>query len=159
MRWPALLSAIVLLAGCYMPSPAGQQAVLPEPTSGTGAQQREAADAALGYLAMIDRGEFEQTWDRSGPALQGISSRFAWVGMLRLTHKARAPVGGRQVEGLGFSTQVDTRAPRGEYVTVRFRSGTAQASTTEQVVMQKHQDRWKIVGYFISRHASVQVGG
>jgi len=158
-RWFALCLAVAALTGCYVQLPSEPQAALPEPTSGTHAQQQEAAHAALGYLTMIDHGQFEQTWDRSGPALQDISNRLAWVNMLEVTHKTLGPTRPRQVAGLDFSTQVDTRAPPGEYVTVQFRSGTEQASTTEQVVMQKHDDQWKIVGYFITRRANLQASG
>jgi hypothetical protein len=65
------------------------------------------------------------------------------------------------LEGIGFSTRIDARVPVGDYVAVQFKHATTSenVTTTEKVVMERHQSEWKIVGYFVGRHTEYGRGG
>ena len=149
--WITAFSALLLmLAGCTVSFPPPQQADLPEPSAGSPSQQAEAAAAAREYLAMIDIGDYDETWERSGSALRDTTNRFVWTNMLKATRRSLGIDADRQVDG---STQPDAGVPVGEYVLVQFKSKSGNATATEKVVMQREQGAWKIVGYFITKRA------
>lgn len=80
-----------------------------------------------------------------------------WVNTLKLTRNIPLPQG-RELQGIGFNTRVDARAPEGEYALVEFVRRAGDTTATEKVVMQKHESRWMIVGYFVNKRVNL-VGG
>lgn len=151
-----LCVCLLLLAGCTVSyQPGGSP--LPQPTAGTQAQRDEAERAAREYLGMLDRGEYDATWENAGPALRAQSSRFVWVNTMKLARKALSTPPERTVGNIGFTPKVDANAPVGEYAFAVFEGTAGSAATTERVVLQKEQARWKIVGYFM--YSKVKLGG
>lgn len=152
------LTFLFLLAACTVSySPDGQTS-LPAPTPGTPAQQQEAVAAAREYTAMIDDGQYSRTWERAGPTLKGMTNEFVWTTMLKAAGKLIGGRPTRQVEGLGFTTQVDVGGPVGDYAVVLFKSRSGQLTLSEKVVMQKVGDAWLIVGYFVEKHRTFAAG-
>ena len=152
------LICMLLLTACNVSFSPGEASDLPEPTGGTKTQQLEAEAAARRYLAMIDGGDFQGTWDHSGPAIRAQSGEFAWKNMLKLTAKTLGGASERELEGFGFSTRIDTSVPVGEYVLVQFKNTSGSVTTAEKVVMQKDQSEWKIIGYFVTKRAEYRPG-
>jgi hypothetical protein len=152
------LLCMLLLTACNVSFSTGGTSALPEPTAGTAEQRLEAEAAARSYLGMIDREEFQRTWDQSGPALRAQSSEFAWKNMLKLAVKTLGSSRQRELDGCGFSTRIDASVPEGEYVLVQFKSASGSTTTTEKMVMQKDQSQWKIIGYFVTKHAEYRPG-
>jgi len=153
------IAAVLLLTGCNVSFSSGdKKSSSPESTVGSPEQQKEAEAAARAYLSMIDRKEYEQTWKLVGPALRSQTSKFAWVNTLKVTRKALDPGKKRNLEGFGFSKQIDPSVPVGEYVLVQFNEIAGAVTTTEKVVMQKDQSKWKIIGYFIYKKSQFGAG-
>ena len=153
------IAALLLLTGCNVSFSSGEKnSGTPESTAGSPEQQKEAEAAARAYLSMIDQKEYEKTWELTGPALRSQSSKFAWVNTLKMTRKAFDPGKKRNLEGFGFSKQIDPSVPVGEYVLVQFNDITGSVTTTEKVVMQKDQSKWKIIGYFIYKKSQFRAG-
>ena len=149
---------LLALTGCRVSFSPGPQADLPKPTAGTASQQAEAADAARQYLALIDDKEYEKTWDRAGSALRATTNKFMWTGVLKASSKAIGSAAQREIEGFGFTTQIDAAVPVGDYVMVQFKSKSGNTTLTEKVVMQKEQGSWKIIGYFATKRAEFGAG-
>lgn len=158
MKLLATVFALLLLTGCNVSFSSGEKNDQPQTASGSQEQQKEAEAAALSYLAMIDNNEFDKTWDLSGPALRAQSNKFAWTSMLKMARKTFAVGSRRELDGFGFSTRIDSNAPVGDYVLVQFKGTSGRVTTTEKVVMQKDQGTWKIVGYFVNKHAQLGSG-
>jgi hypothetical protein len=148
----------LLLAACTVSFSPDDSSNLPQTTSGTPQQQLEAERSAREFLAMIDRGEFDTTWDRAGPALRDQTSKLTWINMLKLTSKTLAGGSTRDLEGFGFSTQIDANVPVGEYVLVQLKDVSDRVTTTEKVVMQRDQSEWKIIGYFVTKRSEFGAG-
>jgi hypothetical protein len=159
LRHVAAALAIVLLAcGCRVEYTAGEaQADRPATAPGTTQQQTEAEAAARGFLALIDAGQYDKTWEQAGSALKASSSRFMWTGALKATSLLGHP-DARRLEGFGFTSRVDPAAPVGEYVLVQFKTRSGNTTLTEKVVMQKEQGTWRIVGYFANKRAEFATG-
>ena len=150
-----LCLCLLLLAGCTVSYQSAGP--LPQPTTGTQSQRDEVEHAAREYLGMLDRGEYDATWESAGPALRAQSSRFAWVNAMKLLRKTLPAAPECTVGSIGFTPKVDANAPVGEYAFAVFEGTAGSAATTERVVLQKEQARWKIVGYFM--YSKVKLGG
>jgi hypothetical protein len=148
----------LLLAACTVSFSPDDSSDLPQATGGTPQQQIEAEKSAREFLAMIDRGEFDRTWDLAGPALRDQTSKFTWTNMLKLTSKTLAGGSTRDLEGFGFSTKIDANVPVGDYVLVQFKGVSDRITTTEKVVMQRDQSKWKIIGYFVTKRSEFGAG-
>jgi hypothetical protein len=144
---------VLVLTSCSVSFSPEPQADLPRPTAGTATQQVEAADAARQYLALIDNKEYEKTWDRAGSVLRATTNKFMWTGVLKTSSHALGSPTRREIEGFGFTTQIDAAVPVGDYVMVQFKSKSGNTTLTEKVVMQKEQGSWKIIGYFAAKRA------
>lgn len=142
---------LLVLAGCSVSFSPDAQAELPKPTAGTPSQQAEAIDAAREYLALIDDKKFGETWERAGSVLKDRTSEFWWTNALKAS-RALHGSGDREIEGLGFTSQIETGVPVDDYVLVQFKSASGSTTLTEKIVMQKEQGTWKIIGYFATTH-------
>ena len=151
------VALLISLAGCNVSFSDGKDHNLPPSTPGTKTEQSEAEAAARSFLSLIDQKQYEKTWELAGPALRSQTSEFTWVNTLKLTRGALSVGSNRQLEGFGFSTKIDPSVPVGEYVLVQFKEIDGSTTTTEKVVMQKHQSKWLIVGYFV--HKQSKFGG
>lgn len=152
------LSLLLALTGCQVSFSTGSQPDLPKPTAGTASEQAEAAAAARGYLALIDNEQYEKTWEQGGSALKTMTNRFVWINTLKVLNQTLAISSARELEGFGFSTQIDARVPPGSYVLVQFKSQSGKVTTTEKVVMQEEHGAWKLIGYFRHKHAKFGAG-
>jgi hypothetical protein len=153
-----LLFLSILFSGCtFSVTPANEQK-LPESTAGTKEEQKGAVEAARGYLAQIDRGDYEATWDSAGPVLRDMTNEFMWTNTLKIARKTVVVLPGRKLEGGAFTTQIDPGGPAGEYAVMQFVGRSGKLTATEKVVMQKEQGKWKIVGYFITKRAEYKSG-
>ena len=144
---------VLLLSACTLSFSPPNQQPLPESTPGTTAEQQQALEAAKGFIEMRDRGDYEAIWLNAGPSLRDATNETAFTLTLKLAKKAFAVLPGRKPEGVGFNTQVDPGGPIGEYAVVQFVAHAGNLTATERVVMQKEQDSWKIIGYFITKRA------
>jgi hypothetical protein len=142
---------LLALTGCSVSFSPEPEADLPTPTAGTTRQQTEAADAARQYLALIDSKEYEQTWDRAGSALKATTNKLMWTGLLKTSSHALGSPAQREIEGFGFTSQINAAVPVGDYVMVQFKSKSGNTTLTEKVVMQKEKGSWKIIGYFATK--------
>jgi hypothetical protein len=149
--------ALALLGGCNVSYSPDEKAQMPATSSGTPAQQAEADAAARGFLALIDAGQYDTTWERAGSALKASSSKLTWTSALKAASLLGHPEQ-RSLEGFGFTSRVDLAAPVGEYVLVQYKTRSGNVTFTEKVVMQKEQGAWKIVGYFTTKRAEFGTG-
>ncbi len=154
----AALALALALTACNVSFNTTPQQQLPEPSAGTQAQQQEALAAARQYLADIDHGHYDKTWESAGPALRDMTNRFMWTNTLKLARKALDPPPKRELEGFGFTPRIDVNLPEGDYVLVQFTGLRGQVRVTEKLTMQKHEGRWGIIGYFIHAATQTSVG-
>ena len=138
IRW-LLLTMILIQCG---PSPAV-------------AQKEEAAkEAALEWLAFVDRGDYAGSWEQAGKLLQAAITKEGWAAA---GQSARGQVT-TLVPGIDFSTRglitaryaVDIpNAPPGEYVIAQYAVTHAGQKIIETVSLQLEGEVWKVVGYFV----------
>jgi len=110
----------------------------------------EALSAAEAWLALVDSGQYAQSWTEAAPVFKAATDTPGWE---RSLNGVRAPLGkvlSRTVNSSIATTKLPG-APDGEYVVVLFdTSFEHKQAATETVTPMKDQDgRWRVSGYYI----------
>ena len=117
-----------------------------------GAEDAEtvAVRAAESWLALVDKGAYEQSWDEAAAYFKGAIAKDNWQSALSA---ARAPLGdpiSRQLKSATYATSLPG-APDGEYVVIQYgTSFTKKRSSVETITPMKDPDgTWRVSGYYI----------
>jgi hypothetical protein len=135
------------------PGPAGGEA---KPAAKTTANDRhteaesKAIDAVQPWLALVDRGQYSQSWETAAEFLKNAVDRRDFVKSLA---DARTPLGevkSRELLSKVYATDLPG-APKGQYVVVQYKTSFAnKASATETITPMLEKDKkWRVSGYYI----------
>jgi hypothetical protein len=116
----------------------------------SGETQDLAVKAAEEWLASVDQGEYEKSWQEAAALFKSAVTVEQWR---QTVNAARAPFGelnSRRLKGAEYMTSMPG-APDGEYVVIRFESSFAnKKSAVETVTPMKDEDGvWRVSGYYI----------
>jgi hypothetical protein len=145
---PLLAAAALILLPLDARPLAAQEADAADAADDTSAAEAAAA-AATEWLALIDAGEYEQSWKEAASAFQDALTPAVWETSLTDARSQFEPFGERT---LTSSQQVTDPpgAPAGDYVILQYRTEvTGDRTVTETVVPMKDGDAWKVSGYFV----------
>lgn len=114
------------------------------------AKQAAAVKAAEAWLALIDKAEYDKSWDEAAPAFKQKVPRSQWVQQLR---SVRGPLGAlksRSLLGAKYTTEIPNAA-KGEYVIMQFRTSFDSKENAVETVTPMLDDEgvWRVSGYFI----------
>jgi hypothetical protein len=114
------------------------------------AAKREAAGrAAQAWLALVDRGDYDQSWQEAASFFQSKVPKNDWQSKLE---ENRAPLGTasrRTLAGSVYQTDLPN-APKGEYVIIQYKTEFANGAFIETVTPMLDKDgKWRVSGYFI----------
>jgi len=106
--------------------------------------------AARDWLAITDRGDGGATWDAAGKQFRNAITRERWTDALAGVRKPLGAVATRTLQSTTFRKSVPG-APKGEYVTVLFRTSFANKADAGETVTLEHEPdgQWRVVGYVI----------
>ncbi len=110
-----------------------------------------AAEAAsLGWLGLVDAGDYAQSWASGAEYFRNSILESQWVASIA---QVRGPLGAlrsRHLVSAKFFRSLPG-APDGEYVVIQFASSfEKKAAATESVTPMKDPDgRWRVSGYYI----------
>lgn len=138
--------ALALAAGSpTTPPPSAAKA----PAGQTPAADQKADAAARQWVALIDQGQWQQSWKAAGTLFQTGVTAANWE---RQAGQVRTPLGmvtSRTLKSVTTPPPLPG-APAGNYRLVQFNTDFATAKgATETVVMVNQAGSWKTVGYFI----------
>ena len=113
-----------------------------------GGSDLAAADAvAQQWIALVDAGQYAESWQAAGKLFQANMQQQNWVQALT---SARTPLGkatSREMTGHEAKTDIPG-APAGQYALVGFATNfEAQADIIETVTLYLEDGQWKVVGY------------
>lgn len=128
------------------PETVPQQPGAMQPTPG--GSDLAAADAvAQQWIALVDAGQYAESWQAAGKLFQANMPQQNWVQALT---SARTPLGkatSRQMTGHEAKTDIPG-APAGQYALVGFATNfEAQQDIIETVTLYLEDGSWKVVGY------------
>jgi hypothetical protein len=154
--------AMVALLCCSLAGPAtagaasfraGAQPPATVPSDGDSSSDPDVAlarKAALAWLALVDAGKFEATWDEAARSFQKAQKKEAWAQGLG----SARPTMGALVKRTYLNHQIRTALPKlppDKYVTIRFKSVFANHQDgSESVTLVKDGDRgFRMMSYFL----------
>jgi hypothetical protein len=109
-----------------------------------------AEGAAMAWLALVDAGQFSQSWDRASVLFRDAVTKPEWQAALK---GVRSPLGSIQVRNLKSAafTRSLPGAPEADYVVIQYTSRfEKRPAATETVTPMREKDgTWKVSGYFI----------
>ncbi len=114
------------------------------------AKKKEAQASAESWLALVDAGNYGQSWEQAASFFKGKVSKADWE---KMVGSVRSQVGKSENRTLSSAQYMTTLpgAPDGQYVVIQYKSAfTNQPTTIETIVPMLDTDgKWRVSGYFI----------
>lgn len=140
-----ILMALVLSALALTLSPIVASSPSPPPTAAQSAPNPEVVNTAQKWLALLDQGLWDETYQQTGSAFRKLNSAKAWA---EASEHARASLG--PVVSREFLSEQDLPAPPNGYQVVKFRASfTKKAIATQTVTLEREGGTWRVVGVTI----------
>lgn len=112
--------------------------------------RKQAREAATAWLALVDEGDYAESWDNAAGYFRAALKRDAWPEMLSA---ARGPLGkvvSREFKSADYMTSLPG-APDGEYVVIQYATVfEKKRSSVETITPMLDEDgQWRVSGYYI----------
>jgi hypothetical protein len=109
-----------------------------------------AVAAAQSWLALIDEGQYGESWATAAVAFREQVTRAGWESAMQAQRTPLGELETRELLGAQYTSSLPG-APPGEYVVIQFRTNfAAKIAAVETVVPMKQEDgTWNVSGYFI----------
>jgi len=141
MSFSLALLALSSLPGSA-PTPASSPATLPTVTLSTPATETAAVQSARQWLALVDKGDWNGSWNATGQAFKSLNTSERWADV---SEAVRTPLGAlvsRELIG-----EENVPAPPYGYQVVKFRTSYAnKAGAIETLSLVREGDEWRVVG-------------
>jgi len=121
----------------------------PERVPGTDAETA-AVEAAMVWLATIDKDEFAKGWDEAALYLQETMPKDEFVSSQGAMRDALGPMNKRTFRAVEFSNTMPA-APRGKYYIIQFTTSLENKRHAEETIVAKQQEdgKWRVCGHHI----------
>jgi hypothetical protein len=106
--------------------------------------------AAKAWLALVDAGNYDASWDNAALVFRTRVEKPAWGTAVRKTRGPLEPLGPRKLLSATFATTLPN-APRGAYVVIQYETKAAGGLTVVETVtpMKDPDGKWRVSGYYI----------
>ena len=130
------LLALLLIAPRPLPAQSNEQAV------------EAAKEAAQEWLALLDAGKYETTWEEGATLIKSKMTAEQWAAQVRQAHAALDSLRSRSLVAARYATDIPN-APEGEYVVAQYKSMYGAKETVETTYLKKDDGMWRVAGYFV----------
>jgi hypothetical protein len=117
------------------------------------AEAESAALAAIGpWLALVDRGDYSQSWQAAASVLRGNYERRDFIQSLNETRKPLGPVKSRELVSKVYAASLSVPgAPKGLVVTAQYKTSfAAKPAATETIMSMPDKDKkWRVWAYYV----------
>jgi len=130
--------ALALLAFASLSGSADTPAAPPS----TASAESPAVAAALGWLALVDKGDWNASWEATGQSFKTLNSPETWA---RVASQVQGPLGA--VKARVLLSEETVPAPPYGYQMVKFRTDYAnKARAIETLSLVREGGSWRVVG-------------
>jgi hypothetical protein len=114
------------------------------------AKELAAQRADTVWLALVDTGQYEESWKRAGAAFQSAVTQDKWVDTIQHVREQMGKMVTRRLKSASFATTLPG-VPDGEYEILIFDTSFQHKQIAyETVVTSREKDGvWRVVGYYI----------
>ena len=129
---------LALFAISSMTGTAGAPAAAPS----TAPAESAAVGAARDWLALVDKGDWNGSWEATGQAFKALNTAETWT---RVAQQVQGPLGA--VQSRVLLSEQEVPAPPYGYQMVRFRTDYAgKAGAVETLSLVREGGAWRVVG-------------
>jgi hypothetical protein len=102
------------------------------------------------WLELVDKGEYEASWEEAAALLKSVVTVEQWRQALNAARKPFGELESRELKIAEYATSLPG-APDGEYVVIQFdTSFSKKESAVETITPMKDDDGvWRVSGYYI----------
>lgn len=124
-----------------------EQLAAPDPNA---AAQDDARRGARAWLALVDGGQYGESWETAAELFQSSTSKEQWSTAVQRVRDPLGPLSTRRFRAAEFRTNL-TGAPEGKYFVVHYDSAFAKKPSTHEVLTLKQapDTSWEVAGYFV----------
>jgi hypothetical protein len=133
--------------------PGGTPAMAPPPgaaaTQGSQPRDEMAVTAGRDWLALVDAGQFADSYDQAGELFRGALPRDQWAAALGASRKPHGSVVQRNLKSILVTKDLSAAQP-GKYVVITFETTFQNPSEAMWEVLTSYLNasgQWKVVGY------------
>ena len=114
------------------------------------AMEQKAVSAAKAWLALIDSGDYEKSWNTAAEYFQHAVAQQRWQQSLTAARKPLGKVVSRQLKSKQYTTSLPD-APDGQYVVIQYETSFENKhSAVETITPTLNADgKWRVAGYYI----------
>lgn len=111
--------------------------------------RQKATASAKSWLALIDAGNYAQSWKAASTLFKGHITGAQWESAVKAARGPLGPVMARNPAGIDFETTLPG-APDGQYAVIKFDTRFRdKAAASETVTMAMDGGNWKTAGYYV----------
>jgi len=113
-------------------------------------KRNKALKSAEEWLVLVDRGEYNESWETSAVYFKNSVSKEKWGQMLTAARKPLGKMVSRGLKSKIYTTSLPG-APDGEYVVIEFMTSFEnKKSAVEMITPTLDKDgKWRVSGYYI----------
>ena len=114
------------------------------------AAEKAAQDAAEQWLALVDQGQYAESWGTAASYFKNAVSEKQWLQSMKGARQPLGKLASRKLKSATFTKNLPG-APDGEYVVIQYATSFEnKASAVETVTPMRDPDKqWRVSGYFI----------
>ncbi|PSJ42867.1 helix-turn-helix domain-containing protein [Allosphingosinicella deserti] len=104
---------------------------------------------ARAWMALIDRGAWDQSWEAAGSQFRSQLTKAQWASTVEAVLQPLGQMSSRTLVSVAPTTSLPG-APAGVYEVIQFRTAYARKPEAfETVIVVREPSGWKVVGYFV----------
>jgi len=114
------------------------------------AETAQAVTAAQNWLALIDEGEYGESWEEAAVYFKNALSKEKWEQMLTGVRKPLGHLISRDLKSKTYKKSLPG-APDGEYVIIQFKTSFENKNSAVETItpMLDDDNEWRVSGYYI----------
>ena len=139
---PLLLSSTMVRPGC-----AGQTPAKSDPSA---QKQKAAQQAALTWLALVDSGKYDESWEQAAQTLKDLVDKSQFATSVESARLPLAKLVSRKLRSATY-TRTLPGVPEGDYVVIQYSSSFENLTSAVETVtpMLDKDGKWRVSGYYV----------
>ena len=119
-------------------------------TAGNSEKEAAAVSAAEKWLAVVDKGKYEESWKAAAEYFKNAVKQKQWEQSLQAVRNPLGKVISRKVNSKTYMTSLPG-APDGEYVIIQFDTAFENKKKAVETIttMMDEGGNWRVCGYYI----------
>ncbi len=115
-----------------------------------GKAEQAAQAAAESWLALVDAGNYDQSWEEAASIFKEQVTKEQWKSALETVHSQVGKLQSRKLKSATYAKNPPS-APPGEYVNIQYDSKFEKlpAGVESVVPMLDKDGKWRVSGYFV----------